>query len=276
MYRSTPFPYQYQFNTGVFSLYGHSISLCPHYSDVMMGAMASPITGGRLDCLPNRLFRRKSKKTPKPRSTGLCEGNSPVTSEFPTQRHNGRDGVSNRRRLDCLPNRLFRRKSKKTSKLRATGRCDGNSPVTGEFPTQRASNAENVSIWWRHHVMESTIGRLSVPSLPSTLATDLCPGGWLPTKTSPQWQSIFRWCVLFPASFKWSIPLRQIHLFTVRWVLQSSLSPGDINPSQHCSHVDTPPPFKIWWKSTPLKSGCLHSKIWNNAFGLYIKNALVG
>ena len=27
----------------------------------------------------------------------------------------------------------------------------GNSPVTGEFPTQRASNAEIVSIWWRHH-----------------------------------------------------------------------------------------------------------------------------
>ena len=30
--------------------------------------------------------------------------------------------------------------------------CAGNSPVTGEFPAQRASNAENVSIWWRHHV----------------------------------------------------------------------------------------------------------------------------
>ena len=27
----------------------------------------------------------------------------------------------------------------------------GNSPVTGEFPAQRASNMENVSIWWRHH-----------------------------------------------------------------------------------------------------------------------------
>ena len=27
----------------------------------------------------------------------------------------------------------------------------GDSPVTGEFPAQRASNAENVSIWWRHH-----------------------------------------------------------------------------------------------------------------------------
>ena len=29
----------------------------------------------------------------------------------------------------------------------------GNSPVTGAFPSQRASNAENVSIWWRHHVL---------------------------------------------------------------------------------------------------------------------------
>ena len=28
--------------------------------------------------------------------------------------------------------------------------CAGNLPVTGEFPTQKASNAENVSIWWRH------------------------------------------------------------------------------------------------------------------------------
>ena len=28
----------------------------------------------------------------------------------------------------------------------------GNLPVTGGFPSQRASNAENVSIWWRHHV----------------------------------------------------------------------------------------------------------------------------
>ena len=34
-----------------------------------------------------------------------------------------------------------------------TGRCEGNSPVTGEFPKQRASNAENVSIWWRHREM---------------------------------------------------------------------------------------------------------------------------
>ena len=35
-------------------------------------------------------------------------------------RHNGHDGVSNHRRLDCLLNRLFRRRSKKTSKLRVS------------------------------------------------------------------------------------------------------------------------------------------------------------
>ena len=37
------------------------------------------------------------------------------------------------------------------SKLSVTNLCAGNSPVTGEFPAQMTSNAENVSIWWRHH-----------------------------------------------------------------------------------------------------------------------------
>ena len=67
-------------------------------------------------------------------------------------RHNGRDSVSNHQPHDCLLHRLFRRRSKKTSKLRVTGLCVGNSPGTGEFPAQMASYAENVSIWWRHHV----------------------------------------------------------------------------------------------------------------------------
>ena len=66
-------------------------------------------------------------------------------------RHNERHGVSYHCRPDCFLNCLFRISSKKTSKLRATGLCEGNSPVTGEFPAQRASNAEDVSIWWRHH-----------------------------------------------------------------------------------------------------------------------------
>ena len=68
-------------------------------------------------------------------------------------RHNVHNGVSNHQPRDCLLNHLFRRRSKKTWKLRVTGLCVGNSPGTGEFPAQMASNAENVSIWWRHHVM---------------------------------------------------------------------------------------------------------------------------
>ena len=66
-------------------------------------------------------------------------------------RHNGRYSVSNHQPHDCLLNRLFRRRSKKTLKLRVTGLCVGNSSGTGEFPAQMASNSENVSIWWRHH-----------------------------------------------------------------------------------------------------------------------------
>ena len=66
-------------------------------------------------------------------------------------RHNERDGVSNHQHHDCLLNRLYRRRSKKTSKLRVTGLCVGDSLVTGEFPAPRASNAEKVSIWWRHY-----------------------------------------------------------------------------------------------------------------------------
>ena len=66
--------------------------------------------------------------------------------------HNEHHSVSNHQPHDCLMNRLFGRRSKKTSKLRVTGLCAGNSPGTGEFPAQMTSYAENVSIWWRHHV----------------------------------------------------------------------------------------------------------------------------
>ena len=29
--------------------------------------------------------------------------------------------------------------------------CAGNSPVTDEFPVEKAGNAEHISIWWRHY-----------------------------------------------------------------------------------------------------------------------------
>ena len=59
--------------------------------------------------------------------------------------HNGRNGISHRRRLDCLLSRLLRRRSKKTAKPASLVF------VRGINRWQRASNAENVSIWWRHH-----------------------------------------------------------------------------------------------------------------------------
>ena len=52
-------------------------------------------------------------------------------------RHNESDGVSY---LDCLLNHLFRHRSKKTSKLRATGLCKANTLVTW----RGTSNAEKV------------------------------------------------------------------------------------------------------------------------------------
>ena len=78
----------------------------------------------------------------------ICKG---LSHDILQWRHNERDSVSNHQSHDFLFNCLFRRRSQKTSKLRVTGLCAGNSPVTGEFPAQRASNAENVSIWWRHY-----------------------------------------------------------------------------------------------------------------------------
>ena len=76
-------------------------------------------------------------------------------------RHNGCDGVSNHQLHDCLFNRSFRHRSKKTSKLRVNGLC----AVTVEFLAQMASNAENVSIWLRHHEVVVSLFSLIYPTL---------------------------------------------------------------------------------------------------------------
>ena len=79
------------------------------------------------------------------------QGNRYPAARVLQWRHNEHDGVSSHQPQDCLLNCLFRRRSKKASKLRVTGLCKGNSPMTGEFPAQRAINAENISIWLRPH-----------------------------------------------------------------------------------------------------------------------------
>ena len=61
-------------------------------------------------------------------------------------RHDGRDGVSNHQPHDCLLNRLFKRRPKKTSQLCVTGVCGR---TKGKWH-------ENIAIWWRHHAKPLT------------------------------------------------------------------------------------------------------------------------
>ena len=101
--------------------------------------------------IPQMMYNGGAKSTTYEMSNFILVNNYQYNALPLRWRYNGRDSVSNHQPRDCLLNHLFRRRSKKTSKRRVTGLCAGNSPVTGEFPAQMASNAENVSIWWRHH-----------------------------------------------------------------------------------------------------------------------------
>ena len=93
----------------------------------------------------------------------------------PLWRHNMRNGVPNHPSHDCFFNRLFRRRSKKKSKLRVTGLCEGNSPMTGEFAAQRAIKAENVSIRWRHHESNAPESGRTVVWCLLSLWRSICP-----------------------------------------------------------------------------------------------------
>ena len=123
-------------------------------------------------------------------------------------RHNEGYGVSNHKPHNCLLKLLFRHRSKKTSKLHITGLCERNSPVTGEFPAQRASNAENVSIWWHHrdllfHVISShdidyimTSSNGNIFCITGPLWAEFTSHWWIPlTKAS----DAELWCFLWSA-----------------------------------------------------------------------------
>ena len=102
-------------------------------------------------------------------------------------RHNGRDSLSNHQPHDCLLYRLFRRRSKKTSKLRVTGLCVGNSPGTGEFPAQMASYAENVSIWWRHHADSWELKRIQPKHANFVFKEISMKSSWMPISKASRW-----------------------------------------------------------------------------------------
>ena len=105
-------------------------------------------------------------------SCAECHPSSSFTAQRVSKlqcRHNGLNRISNHQPHHCLLSRLFGCRSKKTSKLRVTGLCAENSPGTGEFSAQRASNTENVSIWWCHHECNTLLWYfLSLPWLISS------------------------------------------------------------------------------------------------------------
>ena len=119
-------------------MFDKAVRLCPYYN----ASRAIPeMAAAKWITVNTSLLRIAIARTDRENTRGLSL----------QLRHNGRDGASNHQPHGCLLNRLFRCGSKKTSKPRVTGLCARNSPVTDEFPAQKASNAENVSIWWRHH-----------------------------------------------------------------------------------------------------------------------------
>ena len=93
----------------------------------------------------------------KPRKLFVCIRKTEVISLYWIKKNtltsNDHDGVSNHQPHGCLLNRLFlfRAQIKENIKAPRHWPLCGEFTGTGEFPAQRASNAENVSNWWRHH-----------------------------------------------------------------------------------------------------------------------------
>ena len=128
-------------------------------------------------------------------------------------RNNGRDSVSNHQPHDCLLKRLFRRRSKKTSKLRVTGLCTRNSPGTCEFPAQMACNAENASIWWRHHVS------VHLYALPSSFQIYFSQYGLVQNQS---WQTFFIVMVIVLDCWN-SHLIKQTNIVTVQFRYQNHI-----------------------------------------------------
>ena len=91
-------------------------------------------------------------------SVGLCYGltaiqHQAITLANPLQwRHNDHDSVSNHQPRGCLLNRLFRRRSKKISKLRITGLCVKKSP--GPVNSLHKGPVTRKMFVWRHHALQ--------------------------------------------------------------------------------------------------------------------------
>ena len=153
--------------------------------------------------------------------------------------HNGCNDISNHMTHDCLLNCLSRRRTKKTSKLCVSGLCEGNAPVTCEFPTQRSSNMENVSIWWHHDGLKSSQYAWS-PTV--VIAAD-----WDHQLNSNQEKSSLKFHKsLIINQISWIKILGTRHI--VRGMQQSVTCEF---PTQRSSNMEN---VSIWWRHDGLKS----------------------
>ena len=113
---------------------------------------------------------------------GIPNGYIPRCSTNATPLHwrnNYHDSVSNHQTHACLLNRLFRRRSKKTSKLCVAGHCAGNSPGPVNSPhkwpvTRKMFPFDDVimQLWTTHHITEPCDFRLSL-HYPTPLSVSL-------------------------------------------------------------------------------------------------------
>ena len=134
---------------------------------------------------------------------------------------------------------FFRRRLKKTSKFRVADLCEGNPPVTNGFPSQRASNAENVSIWWRHHETKRSEND-NTPQPPDQWTNSPLMGQQFGNWVS-HWPMAITWVIYLPCT----VAQEQVHCAS------------NIVSNTHLFHsksIDLPIP-KIWlliiwpWKS---------------------------
>ena len=126
-------------------------------------------------------------------------------------------------------------------KIKAQRHCPlcGEFTGTGEFPAQRASNAENVSIWWRHHEYIKLHWLIYAEKKQSCRSRGIHRGHWFPTiwplhqylishlplnkKADGIWQMIFSTAFLWMKSFvfwlrfNWSLFLRVQLTITQHW-----------------------------------------------------------
>ena len=111
---------------------------------------------------------------------------------------------------------------KKSSKLRVTGICEGNRPVTDGFPSQRASNTGNVPIWWRHHDFQINFTYWDTNQI-AAFSRTACTNAFSRVKIIVLW-FIFKWD-LSPIAIGWNngvVPISRqvISLTNVAYVLR--------------------------------------------------------